>query len=84
MRRHGYRPLALLLLVSCGALVAPAHAQDVDTLRREVDALRQQLATITQSYEQRLKALSDRVEQLQDARPLSPPRPPARSTPIAA
>jgi hypothetical protein len=83
MRRHGYRPL-VLLLVSCGALVAPAHAQDVDALRREVDALRQQLATITQSYEQRLKALSDRVEQLQDARPPAPAPAAASAPPTTA
>ncbi len=84
MRRHGYRPLALLLLVSCGALVAPAHAQDVNALRREVDALRQQLATITQSYEQRLKALSERVEQLQGVGPPAPAPAPASAPTTAA
>jgi hypothetical protein len=72
MRRHGFRPLAVLLLLSCMGPIAPAHAQDVDALRSEMQALREQLATMTQSYEQRLKALSDRVEQLQRERPAPP------------
>jgi len=80
MPRHGYRPLALLLLVACAGLVEPAYAQDADALRRELEALRQQLATMAQSYEQRLKALSDRVEQLQG----SAPAPGAASSPAAA
>ena len=80
MPRHGYRRLALLLLVACAGLVEPAHAQDADALRRELEALRQQLATMAQSYEQRLKALSDRVEQLQG----SAPAPGAASSPAAA
>jgi hypothetical protein len=69
MWRHGYRSLALLLLLSCGRPLTPAHAQAPDALRREIEALRHQMATTTQAYEQRLKELSDRLEQLEDKRP---------------
>jgi hypothetical protein len=62
MRRHGSRLFAVLLLLLSGAsLSTPSYAQDADALRRELDALRRQLSTMTQAYEERLKALSERV-----------------------
>jgi hypothetical protein len=64
MRRY---PWTLVLLLSCLGPATPVRAQDADTLRREIEALRGQLAAITQSYEQRLKQLGDRVEQLEGA-----------------
>jgi hypothetical protein len=73
MRRHGYWSLAVGLLVSSGSLTTPGYAQDADTLRRELEILRHQLSTMTQAYEQRLKALSDRVEQIEASRPPAPP-----------
>ena len=82
MRSQGYRPLTLLLLLSCGSPITLAHAQAPDALRREIETLRHQLATITQSYEQQLKELSDRVEQLERSRPpaAAAPAAPAAST----
>jgi hypothetical protein len=83
MRTCGHRSMTVLLLVlSCGGLAAPAHAQDAEALRRELETLRRQLSTLTQSYEQRLKALSDRVEQLEGGGPPAPP-PAAASAPVA-
>jgi hypothetical protein len=89
MRKHGFRLLVMLLLVSSGSLATPGYAQDADTLRRELEALRRQLSTMTQVYEVRLKALSDRVEQLEGNRPpatppLSTSAPPKPLTPSAA
>src|SRR4051812_23946498 len=81
MRTHGRRSLALLLALSWSIVTGPAQAQDADGLRRELEALRQQFATVTQSYEQRLKALGDRLQQ-RELRPapgapaLAPPAPP--------
>src|SRR5690349_23701190 len=34
-------------------------------LRRELEALRRQFATVTESYEKRLQALGDRLQQLE-------------------
>jgi hypothetical protein len=65
MRTHECRPLALLVVLSFSILTGPAHAQDADALRRELEALRRQFATVTESYEQRLKALGDRLQQLE-------------------
>jgi hypothetical protein len=74
MRRHGSRSFAVLLLLLSGAsLTTPSYAQDADTLRRELDALRRQLSTMTHAYEERLKALSERVEQLEGSRTPAPP-----------
>src|SRR5712692_10589838 len=64
MRTHRCRSLAFLVVLSFG-LTRPAHAQDADALRRELEALRQQFATVTESYERRLKALGDRLQQLE-------------------
>ena len=83
MRVRTHRSMTLLLLLSCGSLTAPAHAQDADALRREIETLRSQLTTLTHSYEQRLKALSERVEQLEGGRP-STPSPAAASAPAVA
>jgi hypothetical protein len=78
------RSLALLLLLSV-VPAAAAQAQDAAALRREIETLRGQIATITQSYEQRLRQLSDRVEQLEAGRPAAPPPAPAAvSVPVAA
>jgi len=78
MRTHERRSLSLLVVLSLSILPGPAHAQDADALRRELEALRQQLATATASYEQRLKALGDRLQQLEGrAAPAAPaPVPP--------
>ena len=89
MRRHGYWSLAVVLLVSSGSLTTPGYAQDADALRRELESLRRQLSTMTQAYEERLKALSDRVEQMETSRPpVTPPvataAPPKPLTPSAA
>ena len=88
---RSYRRWTLVLLLSCLGPATPVRAQDADTLRRELEALRGQLAAITQSYEQRLKQLGDRIEQLEGARSgrrrragpgadaVAAPRPPPRS-----
>ena len=84
MRTHRCRSLAFLVVLSFG-LTRPAHAQDADALRRELEALRQQLATVTESYERRLKALGDRLQQLErrDAPAVPSPVPPAPPSPPA-
>jgi hypothetical protein len=73
MRRHAVRSVALLLLFLFVTRLTPAQAQSADELRREIDGLREQLATITRSYEQRLKTLGERIEQLEANRPTPPP-----------
>ena len=69
MRRHGYGFVAtLLLFLSSVSLAGPGYAQDADALRRELDTLRRQHSAVTQAYEQRLKAMSESVEQLEAPR----------------
>ena len=77
MSRPGGRSLAVLMLVALTAAGPSdvAHADDADALRRELQTLRQQLATLTQSYEQRLKVLGDRLEQLERGRAPAAPTP---------
>jgi hypothetical protein len=77
MPRHGRRPHALLLflMLSC-APSSLAWADDTVALRRDLQVLRQQLATLTESYEQRLKVLGDRLEQLEHG-----PTPPVPAAP---
>ena len=84
MRTHRCRSLAFLVVLSFG-LTRPAHAQDADALRHELEALRQQLTTVTESYEQRLQALGDRLQQLErrDAPAVPSPVPPAPPSPPA-
>jgi hypothetical protein len=65
MRTRGRRSLTVLVLLSFTMSTGHAHAQDAETLRRELEKLREQFATITQSYEQRLKELSERLQQLE-------------------
>src|SRR5204863_4731633 len=79
MRTHECHSLSLLVVLSFSILTGPAHAQDADALRRELEALRQQLATVTESYERRLNAPGDRLQQLEGrAAPAAPaPVPPA-------
>jgi hypothetical protein len=92
MPRLARRSLTTLVIVvlSCAAGPSSALADDADALRRELQALRQQLSALTQSYEQRLKVLGDRLEQLESQRApaLGSPPPtaatPAVSTPAAA
>jgi len=52
-------------VLSFSILTGPAHAQDAGALRRELEALRRQFATVTESYEKRLRALGDRLQQLE-------------------
>jgi hypothetical protein len=74
MRRHGYRFVVMLLpLLSTVSMATAGHAEDADALRRELDTLRRQFSAVTQAYEERLKALSSRVEQLEAGRPASAP-----------
>jgi hypothetical protein len=82
MRTSARRSLSLLavLALATTALAPPARAQDAEVLRRELDALRQQLSTLTQSYEQRLKTLSDRIEQLEGRASPAAPAPPAAAS----
>ena len=85
MRTHECRPLALLVVLSFSILTGPAHAQDADALRRELEALRRQFATVTESYEHRLRALGDRLQQLEGrvapaAPSPGPSAPPATTT----
>src|SRR2546423_5699331 len=84
MRRHERRSLSLLVVLSFSILTGPAHARDADALRRELEALRQQLATATASYEQRLKALGDRLQQLEGRAAPAAPAPPLTTTAPAA
>src|SRR3989442_2131105 len=65
MRMHERRSLSLLVVLSFSILTGPADAQDADALRRELETLRQQFASVTASYEKRLKALGDRLQQLE-------------------
>ena len=83
MRRHGYGfVVTLLLLLSSVSLASTGYAQDADTLRRELETLRRQLLAVTQAYEERLKALSERVEQLEA--PRSAATPPVIAAPAAS
>jgi hypothetical protein len=83
MRRHGYRLIVMLLpLLSSVSLAAPGHAQDADALRRELDTLRRQFSAVTQAYEERLKTLSERVEQLEAGRSMAAP--PVAAAPATA
>lgn len=89
MHRHGYRLFVMLwLLVSSVGLATPGHAQDADALRRELETLRRQFSSVTQAYEERLKALSVRVEQLEASRvtalPATAPSAAAASSAAAA
>jgi len=86
MRMHGRRSVSLLVVLSFNLLAGPAQAQEADTLRRELEALRQQFAAVTQSYEQRLKVLGDRLQQLESrAAPAAPAVvPPATTTQTAS
>jgi len=88
MRTHECRPLALLVVLSFSILTGPAHAQDAGALRRELEALRRQFATVTESYEKRLRALGDRLQQLEGrAAPAVPspvPSAPPPTTPMTA
>ena len=89
MRRHRYLSLVVWLLVSSGIPTTSGYAQDADALRRELETLRRQLSTMTQAYEQRLNALSDRVQQLEAGQApatqtLATAPPPKPLTPSAA
>ncbi|HEY3067554.1 MAG TPA: hypothetical protein VGL09_17305 [Methylomirabilota bacterium] len=81
MRTRGRRSLTVVILVSFTMLPGHAGAQDADTLRRELERLREQFATITQSYEQRLKELAERLQQLESR---GAPPPPAATPPTSA
>src|SRR6266404_9722328 len=83
MRTHERRSLSLLVVLSFSILTGPAHAQDADALRRELEALRQQFATVTASYEQRLKALGDRLQQLEGRAAPAPVPSPTTAAPAA-
>src|SRR5207248_571261 len=83
MRTHECRSLSLLVVLSFSILTGPAHAQDADALRRELEALRQQFATVTASYEQRLKALGDRLQQLEGRAAPAPVPSPTTTAPAA-
>ncbi len=83
MRTHERRSLSLLVVLSFSILTGPAHAQDADALRRELEALRQQFATVTASYEQRLKALGDRLQQLEGRAAPAPVPSPTTTAPAA-
>src|SRR5262249_4328683 len=85
MLRPARRSLTLLVVFALSYVAMPgsAHADDADALRRELETLRQQLATLTQSYEQRLKVLGDRLEQLESQRAPAPGSPPATGTNLA-
>jgi len=92
MPRPARRLFTMLVIVvlSCIAPLGFALADDADALRRELQQLREQLATLTQSYEQRLKVLGNRLEQLERGRAPAPASAagtaatPAVSTPTAA
>ena len=47
---------------------APARAQDTEALRRELGEVRRQLDAVRERYEQRLRELSGRLEQLESQR----------------
>jgi hypothetical protein len=82
--------MLVIVVLSCTAPRGSALADDADALRRELQQLREQLATLTQSYEQRLKVLGNRLEQLERGRAPAPTSPagtaatPAVSTATAA
>jgi len=65
MRTRGRCSVTVLVFLSVATLSGGAHAQDADTLRRELEQLREQFATVSRSYEQRLKELSERLQQLE-------------------
>ena len=74
MRVRGCRSLTVSVLLAVTTLTAPADAQDADALRGELQQLREQFATITRSYEQRLKELSERLQQLESRGAAPEPR----------
>ena len=84
MRRYRYGSLALALLVLCCGRPLNVGAQTADALRRELEVLREQMATATRLYEQRLKELSDRLQQLESTRPPVVAAPSAAPAPSAA
>ena len=94
MRTHTVAlwPVPILLLSLGTYLPGAAHAQDVDGVRQELTAVRRQLDSIRERYEQRLRELTDRLEQLEAQRrtatpapgptPVPPAGPPAPAQPI--
>lgn len=77
-------PFTLFLLSLGPCLPGPAHAQDVDAVRRELGAVRRQLDSIREQYEQRLRELTGRLEQLEAERRVVTPAPSPGPTPAAA
>lgn len=84
MRTHGRHSLMLLAALTFTMLTSPTQAQDAEALRRELEALREQLATVTKSYEQQLKALGDRLQQLEGRTAPTMPSAPAPATTVTA
>jgi hypothetical protein len=56
-----------LLIVALGLVVTPiaAHAQDVETLRREIEQLKRQLETTQQQYQRAIEALTERLQRIE-------------------
>jgi hypothetical protein len=86
MRTHAARSWSIpILLLSLGPyLPGPAHAQDVDAVRQELSAVRRQLDSIREQYEQRLRELTDRLEQVEIQRRTATPGATPGPTPAAA
>ena len=59
--------------------VPPARAQDTDALRRELGEVRRQLDLVREQYEQRLRELTGRLDQLESQRRAAAPPAPAAS-----
>jgi hypothetical protein len=65
--------------------IAPAGAQDAESLRKELEQMRKQLQDVQQQYQKSIDALSERIQQLESRAPAvaTPPAPMPAPAPVA-
>ena len=74
----------LLVLSLWPGLAAPVRAQETEAIRRELTEVRRQLDTVREQYEQRLRELTNRLEQIESQRGAATPASPGAPAPPAA
>ena len=60
-------PLTIVLAVALAlAIVAPAFAQDAESLRKELEQMRRQLQEVQQQYQKSIDAMAERLKRLEE------------------